>query len=114
MRSLETSHEDLQAFVKAAGDIATEYWAGMDRRSAAPQVRGPESVRRFSLEWNEVGIGARVLDDFHDIAAQARPTHGRFFGYVFGSGEPISAVGDLLASALNQNVGAWRAAPAAA
>jgi aromatic-L-amino-acid decarboxylase len=114
MRPLETSNEDLQVFLKSAAGLAIDYWASLDQRPAAPQVRGPESVRRFSLEWNESGIGAEVLDDFHDIAAQARPTHGRFFGYVFGSGEPISAVGDLLVSALNQNVVAWRSAPAAA
>ncbi len=38
---------------------------------------------------------------------------GRFFGYVVGSGEPVGALGELLAAALNQNVTAWRSAPAA-
>jgi aromatic-L-amino-acid decarboxylase len=33
--------------------------------------------------------------------------------YVLGSGEPVAAVGDLYASVLNQNVTAWRSAPAA-
>src|SRR2546430_1218289 len=37
----------------------------------------------------------------------------RFYGYVLGSGEPVAALADLLASVLNQNVTAWRAAPAA-
>lgn len=41
------------------------------------------------------------------------PRGGRFFGYVVGSGEPVGALGDLLAAVLNQNVGAWRSAPAA-
>ena len=71
-------------------------------------------MRRFRSEWNETGIGVDVLNDYRDIAEWARPTHGRFFGYVFGSGEPVGAVGDFLASALNQNVTAWRSAPAAA
>ena len=39
--------------------------------------------------------------------------NGRFFGYVLGSGEPVGAVADLLASVLNQNVTAWRSGPAA-
>ncbi len=39
--------------------------------------------------------------------------HPRFFGYVTSSPAPIGALGDLLASAVNQNVGAWRLSPAA-
>ena len=39
--------------------------------------------------------------------------HPRFFGYITSSPAPIGALGDLLASAVNQNVGAWRLAPAA-
>jgi aromatic-L-amino-acid/L-tryptophan decarboxylase len=39
--------------------------------------------------------------------------HPRFFGYITSSPAPIGALADLLASAVNQNVGAWRLAPAA-
>ena len=39
--------------------------------------------------------------------------HPRFFGYITSSPAPIGALGDLLASAVNQNVGAWRLAPMA-
>src|SRR5687768_954870 len=39
--------------------------------------------------------------------------HPRFFGYVTSSPAPIGALGDLLASAVNQNVGAWRLSPVA-
>jgi aromatic-L-amino-acid/L-tryptophan decarboxylase len=39
--------------------------------------------------------------------------HPRFFGYITSSPAPIGALGDLLASAVNQNVGAWRLAPLA-
>jgi len=113
MRSLETSSEELRALVEAASALATEFWAGIDRRPAAPRVSGEQSVRRFQSAWGDVGIGLDVLNDFRDIAEWSRPTHGRFFGYVFGSGEPVGAVGDFLASTLNQNTGAWRSAPAA-
>ena len=43
----------------------------------------------------------------------SRAQNGRFFGYVLGSGEPVGATADLLASVLNQNVTAWRSGPAA-
>jgi aromatic-L-amino-acid/L-tryptophan decarboxylase len=39
--------------------------------------------------------------------------HPRFFGYVTSSPAPVGMFGDLLAAAVNPNVGAWRLAPAA-
>ena len=39
--------------------------------------------------------------------------HPRFFGYITSSPAPIGALGDLLASSVNQNVGAWRLSPMA-
>ena len=39
--------------------------------------------------------------------------HPRFFGYITASPAPIGILGDLLASAVNANVGAWRLSPMA-
>ena len=39
--------------------------------------------------------------------------HPRFFGYITSSPAPIGMLADLLASALNANVGAWTLSPAA-
>jgi glutamate/tyrosine decarboxylase-like PLP-dependent enzyme len=39
--------------------------------------------------------------------------HPRFFGYITSSPAPVGMFGDLLATALNQNVGAWKLAPLA-
>jgi len=39
--------------------------------------------------------------------------HPRFFGYITSSPAPIGALADLLAGAINQNVGAWRLSPMA-
>jgi aromatic-L-amino-acid/L-tryptophan decarboxylase len=39
--------------------------------------------------------------------------HPRFFGYVTAPPAPIGILGDLLASAINANVGAWTLSPAA-
>lgn len=39
--------------------------------------------------------------------------HPRFFGYITSSPAPIGMLGDLLAAAVNANVGAWRLAPIA-
>ena len=39
--------------------------------------------------------------------------HPRFFGYITSSAAPIGALGDLLAAAVNPNVGSWTLAPVA-
>lgn len=39
--------------------------------------------------------------------------HPRFWGYITSSPAPIGVLGDLLAAALNQNVGAWTLSPGA-
>jgi glutamate/tyrosine decarboxylase-like PLP-dependent enzyme len=39
--------------------------------------------------------------------------HPRFFGYITSSPAPIGMLGDLLAAAVNANVGAWRLGPMA-
>ncbi len=39
--------------------------------------------------------------------------HPKFFGYVTSSPAPIGMLGDLLAAAVNPNVGAWRLSPVA-
>jgi aromatic-L-amino-acid/L-tryptophan decarboxylase len=39
--------------------------------------------------------------------------HPRFFGYITAPPAPVGVLGDLLASALNANVGGWMLAPAA-
>ncbi len=58
-------------------------------------------------------MGSLALDDLASVMELVRVTGPRFFGYVLGSGEPISGAADMLASVLNQNVTAWRSSPSA-
>src|SRR3954470_17174388 len=39
--------------------------------------------------------------------------HPRFLGYITSSPAPVGVLGDLLASAVNQNMGAWHLSPMA-
>ena len=39
--------------------------------------------------------------------------HPRFWGYITSSAAPIGALGELLAAAVNPNVGAWLLSPMA-
>lgn len=113
MNPLDIADEELARLARQASDLATGYWASLDERPAYCNSRGREMLALFGRDWAEQGRGAEVLEDFSAIADHGRASTGRFFGYVFGSGEPVGALGEWLAAALNQNCGAWRSAPAA-
>ena len=57
---------------------------------------------------------ARLLEVFGAVIAPGTRHNGhpRFFGYVSAPGTAVASVADLLASALNPNLPAWRSAPA--
>ncbi len=58
-------------------------------------------------------MGLQAIPGLEDVVRHSRAQNARFFGYVLGSGDPVAAATDLLCSVLNQNVTAWRSAPAA-
>jgi glutamate/tyrosine decarboxylase-like PLP-dependent enzyme len=113
MNKLEISNQDLSRLTEEALGLVMSYWASVEDRPAYPVTSGKETKELFSRQWTDDGLGREVLQDFRTIANHSRPSGGRFFGYVVGSGEPVGALGDLFASALNQNVTSWRSAPAA-
>lgn len=113
MRELEISNQELSDLAEEALDLAKSYWASIEGRRTYPSTSGKHTTELFSRPWAENARGRDVLQDFRSIAEHARPATGRFFGYVLGSGEPIGALGELLAAVLNQNVTSWRSAPAA-
>jgi glutamate/tyrosine decarboxylase-like PLP-dependent enzyme len=98
-------------FLELAGDVST----GWDRR---PPVPGETDVlRRFRGPLPEDGMDAEALAE--RLAREVAPFssyngHPRWLAYITGAPLPISVLGDLLASALNQNMGLWRIGPAAA
>lgn len=56
----------------------------------------------------------KVMADVQKVADFSRHNgHPRMFGYVQSSASFAGVIGDLLASAMNQNVTSWRSAPAA-
>jgi len=113
MRDLEISNQELSDLAEEALELAKGYWASLEGRRTYPSTSGKHTTDLFSRPWQENGRGREVLQDFKSITEHARPSTGGFFGYVVGSGEPIGALGELLAAVLNQNVTSWRSAPAA-
>jgi aromatic-L-amino-acid/L-tryptophan decarboxylase len=113
MNPLEISSSEFRRLSEHVTAVAAQYLDNLDQQAIAPAVTGEESLRLFDAPVPEQGIGHNVLEDLAQIVNSSRAQNGRFFGYVLGSGEPVAAVADLMASILNQNVTAWRSSPAA-
>lgn len=113
MKPLQISPEEFRNLAERAVEVATGYLSGLEQLPTFPKTSGKETSSLFGGTCPEQGMGAAALDAVRDIFERLRPGNGRFFGYVFGSGESVAATGDLLASVANQNVTAWRSAPAA-
>jgi len=94
--------------------LSLEYLASVPNRPSFPDVSAAKVGSWFSRELPEKGAGDAALDELTRVIEGCRPNSPRFFGYVFGSGEPVAAAADLLASVLNQNTTAWRSGPTAA
>src|SRR5438105_262321 len=113
MNSLEISSEKFRGLALQVIQLADEYLRSLERRPVLPATAGEETERLFSLNLPEQGLGEIAVGELEEVLLRSRAQSGRFFGYVLGSGEPVGAIADLLASVLNQNVTAWRSAPAA-
>ncbi len=112
MDPLEISPEEFRRLAASVTELSVEWISTLDARPIFPSTSGAESERLFAQNLPEQGIGAEALTGLRSVIAHARAQNGRFFGYVQGAGEPVAALGDLMASILNQNMTAWRSSPA--
>lgn len=114
MNPLDRPLEEYQAAFHRVSELAVGLLAELRQRPSFPDITGEESLKLFVQPLPEEGAGAAAFEDLQKVIDASRLPNPRFFGYVLGSGEPIAAAADLLASVLNQNVTAWSSAPAAA
>lgn len=113
MNPIEVSSEDFRRLAERITDLAAKYLENLDNQRISPATSGQEALQFLGGALPEKGMGDEALASLPEIVRLSRAQNGRFFGYVLGSGEPVGAVADLLASVLNQNVTAWRSGPAA-
>lgn len=113
MNSLEISPEQFRHLLDEVAKLALAYLEKLDAQPVLPKISGNETQQIFQSEWPKEGLKADALAQLDSVIQNSRAQNGRFFGYVLGSGEPVAAAADLLASVLNQNVTAWRSSPAA-
>ena len=113
MNPVEISPAQFRRLSERVTKLAADYLEHLDARPISPATDGAETLRLFHAPLPEQGIAEEALDALPEVIRLCRGQNARFFGYVLGSGEPVAAVADLLASVLNQNVTAWRSGPAA-
>jgi aromatic-L-amino-acid/L-tryptophan decarboxylase len=113
MNPLEISSQQFRRIAEQITALAADYLDDLDARCIHPDSKGKATDAIFQTELPEEGLGEDALSGLRDVIKNSRAQNGRFFGYVLGSGEPVAATADLLASVLNQNVTAWRSGPAA-
>jgi len=111
---LYLSDDQFRALADRVTKAASRFVEAVDHRPIRPPTTGALAVELFDGPVPQAGLGEAAFDDLDLIAEHSRIGNGRFFGYVFGSGEPVGALADFYASVLNQNVTAWRSGPAAA
>lgn len=91
----------------------------LEAEAASPVLAhrsGVELADWFEQPPPEHGIAAdALLQELRDkvLAHSRRNGHPRQFAHVCASPDPVGALADLLVSTINQNVTAWRSAPAA-
>ena len=113
MRSLNLPDQAFRVLAHQLADFSADYLSKLPGLpSYPPGVSGRETQELFGGEIPWEGQGAAAFDCLDDIFRLARPASPRFFGYVFGSGEPIGALGEFATAVLHQNGTAWRSAPA--
>jgi aromatic-L-amino-acid/L-tryptophan decarboxylase len=110
---LPLTPDEFRALAHRVVELAAGLLAELPGARAFPETSGAETRAAFDAPLPEEGLGPEALDALSRVVALSRPPGPRFFGYVLGSGEPVAALADLLASVLNQNVTAGRSAPAA-
>ncbi|HYN84285.1 MAG TPA: pyridoxal-dependent decarboxylase [Pyrinomonadaceae bacterium] len=113
--SLELDTGESEALAARAFALAAEYFARAPERRVFPETSARDLTRRFRTPVPaEPAPLEELFDDCRAVFDASRNHFSpRMFGYVASPAAPAGAYAALLAAALNQNVTAWRSAPAA-
>ncbi|MGH3738246.1 MAG: pyridoxal phosphate-dependent decarboxylase family protein [Micromonosporaceae bacterium] len=112
---LDPSPARIREMGTAALEWMADYHAALRELPVAPRTSAEELKRALAEPLPRQGrdFGA-LMDTFREVIVPGSRHNGhpRFFGYVSAPGTAVASVADLLASALNANLPAWRSAPA--
>jgi glutamate/tyrosine decarboxylase-like PLP-dependent enzyme len=114
MRRLSIPTPVFRSLAHNLTEFAADYLEELPKLPAyPPDISGKRTERLFGGDLPLEGLGADAFASLSEIFQHSRPASPGFFGYIFGSGEPIAALGEFAASVLHQNATSWRSAPAA-
>ena len=97
-------------------DMIAEYYRTIRDVPVFPARTSAEVAATFDEVLPEKGQDANAILDAWRAKVLPNTTHlgsPRYFGFVNGSGTMMAVLAEALASSVNMNVGAWKAAPAA-
>lgn len=117
---------------RAPLDLDTETFRAAGHRLVDELAQFFESIGERPVTRGEPAAGIRALLGTEELPAHGRPAeeltaeavpllrdhslhngHPRFFGYITSSAAPLGALADMLAAAMNPNVGLWTLSPVA-
>jgi aromatic-L-amino-acid/L-tryptophan decarboxylase len=114
LRQLSLPISTFRSLARNLTEFVSDYLEKLPQLPSYPSdLSGLEIERTLGVDLPIEGVGTAAFDSLPVLFQCSRPASPRFFGYVFGSGEPIAALGQFEASVLHQNATAWRSAPAA-
>ncbi len=114
---IDMDAEEFRAVGHRLVDRIAEFLESLGERPLTPA----ESARTVRAALGEGTLPERGMpaSEILDAAAtllfehSLRSAHPRYWGYIYSPAAPIGALGDLLAAAVNPNVGAWNLSPMA-
>jgi len=113
---LDPSPEQIRYWGNAAVELIADYFSTIRDRRLYPFTSSRQIRERLDSSLPEEPANFdELLHTFRNtlIELSRHNGHPRMFGYVQAPGTAIAAIADLLASALNANLTAWRSAPVA-
>jgi len=111
---LAVTREEFESIAGAAIEFLGSYYESLDTRPVVVPTTSRAIRERLSEVLPQDGADfSALLETLRDVICQysRHNAHPRFFGYVSSPGTAITAIGSMLAAALNINVTCWRSAP---
>ena len=115
VRDLDWSPERARAFGDGVLDIWQELLERLPRLPVGTAQRAEEVAEAVTMPIPDEPLAdAEIVEYLRRLTFDwsMYPGHSGFMAYVSGAGTVPGAAADLLAAALNQNLGAWRLSPA--
>lgn len=113
--SLDITDEALRELAARAVELVSDYFRRVSESPVLTHTSASELAAQFDapLPAKPATLDELFADCRRIFEGSRHSGHPRFFGYVASPATPVGAFADLIASALNQNVPAWRSAPSA-